>query len=180
MGEENAFPALIQQKLDSAQLPFTVVNSGLSGETAAGGLRRLDWSLQQPVDVLVLELGANDGLRGLPVEQLRANLDSIIVRTRSRYPDAAIVIAGMQAPPNLGAPYTTAFREVFTDLAEKHDAIMIPFLLEGVAANAPLNQADGIHPSEEGHRRIAETVWQTLEPVLRERATQSAARAATE
>ena len=180
VGAENAFPALIQQKLDSAHLPFRVVNAGLSGETSAGGLRRLDWSLQQPVDVLVLELGANDGLRGLSVQQLRANLDSIIARTRTRYPDAGIVIAGMQAPPNLGKQYTAAFRETYSDLAAKYDAVLIPFLLEGVAANAGLNQEDGIHPSRAGHARIAETVWHALRPLLLERATTRPAPAATE
>ena len=179
VGAENAFPALIQQKLDSARLPFRVVNAGLSGETSAGGLRRLDWSLQQPVDVLVLELGANDGLRGLSVKQLRANLDSIIARTRARYPEADVVIAGMQAPPNLGKQYTTSFRDTYSDLADKYDAVLIPFLLEGVAANAGLNQEDGIHPSREGHARIAETVWEALHPLLVKRATASPAPAAT-
>jgi acyl-CoA thioesterase I len=179
VGAENAFPALIQQKLDSAQLPFRAVNAGLSGETSAGGLRRLEWSLQQPVEVLVLELGANDGLRGLSVQQLRANLDSIMARTRARYPDADIVIAGMEAPPNLGRQYTESFRKTYSDLADKYDAVLIPFLLEGVAANAALNQEDGIHPSVAGHARIAETVWQSLQPVLLERA-RSPAPAATE
>jgi acyl-CoA thioesterase I len=180
VGAENAFPAVIQQKLDSARLPFRVVNAGLSGETSAGGLRRLEWSLQQPVEVLILELGANDGLRGLSVQQLGANLDSIIARTRARYPDSDIVIAGMQAPPNLGKQYTAAFRETYSDLADKYDAVLIPFLLEGVAANAALNQEDGIHPSHKGHARIAETVWQALIPVLQKRATASPAPAATE
>ena len=179
VGAENAFPALIQQKLDSAGLPFRIVNAGLSGETSAGGLRRLDWSLQQPVEVLVLELGANDGLRGLSVQQLRANLDSIMAHTRARYPDADIVIAGMEAPPNLGRQYTESFRKTYSDLADKYDAVLIPFLLDGVAANAALNQEDGIHPSRAGHARIAETVWQTLQPVLAKRAT-SPAPAATE
>jgi acyl-CoA thioesterase I len=179
VGAGNAFPALIQQKLDSAGLPFRIVNAGLSGETSAGGLRRLEWSLQQPVEVLVLELGANDGLRGLSVQQLRANLDSIMARTRARYPDADIVIAGMEAPPNLGRPYTESFRKTYSDLADKYDAVLIPFLLDGVAANAALNQEDGIHPSVQGHARIAETVWQTLQPVLLKRAT-SPAPAATE
>ena len=155
-------------------------DSCISGETSAGGLRRLDWSLQQPVDVLVLELGANDGLRGLSVQQLRANLDSIIARTRARYPDSDIVIAGMQAPPNLGQPYTTSFRETYSDLADKYDAVLIPFLLDGVAANAALNQEDGIHPSHAGHARIAETVWQALRPVLQKRAALTSAPAAKE
>jgi acyl-CoA thioesterase-1 len=170
VGVEHAFPALVQHKLDSAGYPFRVVNAGLSGETSAGGLRRLEWSLQQPIDVLVLELGANDGLRGLPVRQLRANLDSIIAVTRRRYPDAAVIIAGMQAPPNLGAAYTTSFRATYRDLADKYDARLVPFLLEGVAAMPELNQEDGIHPNHAGHEVIAETIWQSLQPVLRESA----------
>ncbi len=169
VGAEHAFPALIQQKIDSAGLPFRVVNAGLSGETSAGGLRRLDWSLQEPIDVLVLELGANDGLRGLSVPEMRANLDSIIARTRAKYPGAAIVIAGMEAPPNLGARYTRAFARAFRDLASERHAALIPFLLEGVGGHAELNQGDGIHPSEEGHRLVAATVWSVLGPVLRGR-----------
>jgi acyl-CoA thioesterase-1 len=170
VGVEHAFPALIQHKLDSASMPFRVVNAGLSGETSAGGLRRLDWSLQQPIDVLVLELGANDGLRGLSVAQLHANLDSIITITRRRYPDAAVVIAGMRAPPNLGTTYTKAFSETFRALAREHDALLIPFLLDGVAAVPRFNQEDGIHPNAEGHQRIAATLWRALLPLLRQRA----------
>lgn len=180
IGADNAFPALIQQKLDSAQLPFRVINAGLSGETSAGGLRRIDWSLQQPVDVLVLELGANDGLRGLSTQQLEANLDSIITHTRRRYADADIVIAGMRAPPNLGARYTDSFSAVFDTVAHRHDAVLIPFLLEGVAASADLNQADGIHPNAAGHAIIAGTVWNALLPVLKKRATSTPGPAATE
>lgn len=166
VGADNAFPALIQQKLDSARLPFSVINAGLSGETSAGGLRRIDWSLQQPISILVLELGANDGLRGLSVDQMRANLDSIMSTTRAKYPDAAIVLAGMQAPPNLGAGYTSAFRKTFSDLAEEYDAVLIPFLLEGVAGEHSLNQEDGIHPNVEGHKRIAALVWRYLQLVI--------------
>lgn len=166
VSESAAFPALIQQRIDSAGLPYRVVNAGLSGETSAGGLRRLDWSLQDSIAVLVLELGANDGLRGLPVDQLHANLDSILGRTRARYPDARIVIAGMEAPPNLGPRYTTPFRETYRTLAEKYNAALVPFLLEGVAGNAGLNQDDAIHPNVEGHRVIAQHVWEVLEPVL--------------
>ena len=166
VGAGAAFPALLQQRIDSAGLPYRVVNAGLSGETSAGGLRRLDWSLQDSVAVLVLELGANDGLRGLPVEQMRANLDSILARTRARYPDVRLVIAGMEAPPNLGAPYTSAFRNAFTELADKYDAALVPFLLTGVAGEASLNQEDGIHPTAEGHRIIADNVWGALDSVL--------------
>jgi acyl-CoA thioesterase I len=172
VGEQVAYPAVIQQKIDSTGLPFRVVNAGISGETSAGGLRRINWSLQQPVDVLVLELGANDGLRGLDPGAMRANLDEIMSRTRSRYPDAAIVLVGMEAPPNLGDAYTSSFRRVFADLARKHDAVLLPFLLEGVAADPALNIEDGMHPNAAGHRVIAGTVWSLLEPVLRRRAAQ--------
>jgi acyl-CoA thioesterase-1 len=170
LGEEYAYPAVIQSKIDSAGLPFRVVNAGLSGETSAGGLSRLDWTLQQPIEVLVLELGANDGLRGLPVAQMRANLDSIITRTRARFPDAGIVIAGMQAPPNLGGGYTQAFTAAYRDLAARHDAALVPFLLEGVGGLRGMNQADGIHPTIEGQRVLAANVWSRLVPVLESRA----------
>jgi acyl-CoA thioesterase I len=179
IGAEYAYPALIQKKVDSAGYDLRVVNAGISGETSAGGLRRIDWSLQQPVRVLVLELGANDGLRGLSVAAMRSNLTAIIDRTLKRYPDAEIVIAGMEAPPNLGATYTRAFRTTFRDLAEKYDAALIPFLLEGVATMPELNQEDRIHPNVEGQKRVAETVWKILEPVI-QRAARSPAKAATE
>ena len=179
IGAEYAYPALIREKLAAAGYPLRVVNAGLSGETSAGGLRRIDWSLQQPVEVLVLELGANDGLRGLPISSMRENLAAIIERTRDRYPNAAVVIAGMQAPPNLGGPYTSEFRDVFSELAQKYKATLIPFLLEGVAAVPELNQEDGIHPNIEGHKRIAETVWKVLQPVIQQQLAQSRGRAAT-
>jgi acyl-CoA thioesterase-1 len=179
IGAEFAYPALIQQKLDSLNYPLRVVNAGLSGETSAGGLRRIDWSLQQPIAILVLELGANDGLRGLPISSLRRNLREIIERTRKRYPDAAIVIAGMEAPPNLGGPYTTEFRNVFRDIAEEFDAALIPFLLEGVAAVPELNQDDGIHPNIEGQQRVAANVWKVLHPVIQRQLANSPAPAAT-
>lgn len=167
VSDAEAYPALIQQAIDSAGLTFRVVNAGESGGTSAGGLRRLDWLLRQPVSVLVLELGANDALRGQDLDATRQNLHEIVRRTRAAYPDVAIVIAGMQAPPNLGERYTTAFREMFPDLARRNHAALIPFLLEGVAAVAELNQADGIHPTAAGQRLIAENVWKVLEPVLR-------------
>ncbi|HSJ10058.1 MAG TPA: arylesterase [Longimicrobiales bacterium] len=166
VGDDVAFPAVIQELIDSAGLPFRVVNAGISGETSAGGLRRIDWSLQEPVDVLVLELGANDGLRGLDPTAMRAKLDAIIRRTRDRYPDVAVVLVGMEAPPNLGDDYTTRFRAVFTDLAGQYDAALVPFLLDGVAGDRALNIDDGIHPNEDGHRIAAATVWRVLEPVL--------------
>jgi acyl-CoA thioesterase I len=174
LGEELAFPARLQERIDSAGLPFRVVNAGISGETSAGGVRRIDWMLQQPVDVLVLELGANDGLRGLDVAALRDNLDTIIRRTRERHPDAAIVLVGMAAPPNLGERYTTEFRNVYEELARRHDLALVPFLLDGVAGMPEYNLDDGIHPSDAGHRRIARNLWPVLEPVLHERAARKA------
>jgi acyl-CoA thioesterase-1 len=169
LGAEHAYPAVIQHWIDSTGLRYRVRNAGISGETSAGGLRRIEWALQAPVAVLVLELGANDGLRGIEPEHMRANLDSIIRVTRARHPETAVVIAGMQAPPNLGARYTSAFRRVFSDLAEEYDAALVPFLLEGVAAVDSLNQADGIHPTVAGQRIVAANVWRVLEPVLRGR-----------
>jgi acyl-CoA thioesterase-1 len=173
VSEDGAFPALVQQKIDSAGLRFRVVNAGVSGETSAGGLRRLAWLLKQPVDVLVLELGANDGLRGQDVDSLEANLQAIIDRTQAADPGVGIVIAGMEAPPNMGAVFTSRFRAVFPRLARVNHAALIPFLLDGVGGVRELNQADGIHPTAVGHRIIAETVWRVLEPVLRRRATVS-------
>lgn len=162
-----AFPGLIQQKIDSAGMGFRVVNGGVSGDTSAGGLRRLEWLLNEPVRVLVLELGANDGLRGLALEQLRANLLEAIRQTRARHPEARVLVAGMEAPPNLGERYTGDFRAVFRQVAEDTGSTWLPFLLDGVAGDPALNQADGIHPTEEGHRRVAEHLWSTLEPLLR-------------
>ena len=166
VGAVAAFPALVAEKIRADGLPFRVTNAGISGETSAGGLRRIDWLLQNPVDVLVLELGANDGLRALDTDSLRSNLEAILTRTRSKYPEAAIIIAGMEAPPNLGPDYTTRFRDVYADLADEFDAAFIPFLLEGVAGVPRLNQADGIHPNVEGHRLVADHVWPALKPVL--------------
>ena len=163
---EEAFPALIQAKIDSAGLPFRAVNAGVSGETSAAGLRRIDWLLTQPVAVLILELGANDALRGQDLAAAKRNLQEIIDRTRAAHPTVRIVIAGMQAPTNLGSRYTAEFRELFVDLARRNDAALIPFLLEGVGGVAELNQGDGIHPTAEGAQVIAETVWRVLKPVL--------------
>ncbi|MGA2446819.1 MAG: arylesterase [Opitutaceae bacterium] len=161
-----AFPALIQKKLDAAGLPWRAVNAGLSGETSAGGLRRVDWILRQHVEVFVLELGGNDGLRGLPPETTRANLQAIIDRVRAKYPAAKIVLAGIAAPPNMGADFTRAFAAIFPELAEKNDVSLIPFLLEGVGGRPELNQPDGIHPNVQGHAIVAETVWKVLKPLL--------------
>lgn len=163
---EEAYPALIQQKLDSAGYRYRVVNAGVSGETSAGGLRRVDWVLNQPVAVLVLVLGANDALRGQDLSATRSNLQAIIDRTRARHPDAEIVIAGMQVPPNLGRDYTEEFRTMFIELARENDAALIPFLLEGVATVPELNLEDGIHPNAEGQRILAENVWAVLKELL--------------
>jgi acyl-CoA thioesterase-1 len=161
-----AFPALIQEKLDSAKLDYKVINAGLSGETSAGGKSRISWVLRQPVDVFVLELGANDGLRGIPLASTRQNLQAILDTVRKRSPATQLVIAGMQIPPNMGAAYTTEFREIFGELAQKNNAALIPFLLEGVGGVPDLNQPDGIHPTAEGHRIVSQNVWQVLQPVL--------------
>ena len=166
----DAFPGRIQELIDSAGLPFRADNAGVSGDTSAGGLTRLDWLLRQPVSVLVLELGANDGLRGQDPGALKANLTEIIRSVRDANPDVRVVLAGMEAPPNLGNRYTSRFREVFAEVALEQDAVLIPFLLEGVAGNPALNQPDGIHPTEDGHERVSRQVWRTLAPVLMEAA----------
>ena len=151
---DRAYPAVIQAKIDSAGLGFKVVNAGVSGETSAGGLRRIDWLLRRPIAVLVIELGANDMLRGQDIDALRGNLQEIIERARGQYPDIRIVIAGLQAAPNLGEPYASRFAAVFTAVAENNSAELVPFLLEGVAGVPGLNQADGNHPTTSGMRGI--------------------------
>jgi len=163
-----AFPALIAEKIRAAGLPFEVENAGLSGDTSAGGLRRIDWLLQRRIDLLVLELGANDGLRGLDLKSLKANLQAIIDKAKAKNPKVKIVLAGMQVPPNLGADYASGFQRVFNELARENNAALIPFLLEGVGGQRELNQQDLIHPSAAGHRIIADLVWRTLEPILRQ------------
>lgn len=163
-----AFPALIQEKINARGWRFHAINAGLSGETTAGGLRRIDWVLQRPVDVFVLELGANDGLRGLPVEEAKRNLQAIIDRVRHKYPRAKIVLAGMRVPTNMGRDYTSRFSAMFAELAEANKAGLIPFLLQGVGGIPEFNLPDGIHPTPAGHKIVAENVWQTLEPVLAE------------
>jgi acyl-CoA thioesterase I len=161
--EQEAFPALIQQRLDSIGLQWRAVNAGLSGETSAGGLRRIDWLLRQPVDVMVLELGGNDGLRGVSPDDTRRNLEEIIDRTRAKYPDVRIILAGMQIPPNLGPEYAAAFAGLYTDVARSKQVELIPFILEGVGGISELNLPDGIHPTAEGHKILAETVWAKLD-----------------
>ncbi len=164
--EQNAFPAFIQQKIDSLDMDYNVVNAGLSGETSAGGLRRIDWVLQQPVDIFILELGGNDGLRGIDPENTKQNLQGIIQKVEEKYPGAEIILTGMEAPPNMGERYTGEFRSVFYELADENDVIFMPFILEGVAGDPELNQGDGIHPTEEGHKVIAENLWDYLKEVL--------------
>ncbi len=161
-----AFPALLQKKIDVAGLKSTVVNAGLSGDTSAGGLRRIDWLLKRRVDVLVLELGGNDGLRGIPVGVTRTNLQAIIDRTKQKYPQAQIVVAGMQMPPNMGAEYMASFATLFPELARANHAALVPFLLEGVGGKPELNLPDMIHPTAEGQRIVADNVWKVLKPVL--------------
>jgi len=162
----DGFVARIAQRLDSLGWDWEVVNAGLSGETSAGGDGRIDWVLQQPVDLFILELGANDGLRGIPVEETAQNLQSILEKVRKAYPQATCVMAGMEAPPNMGADFTGRFRALFPTLARKNNMPLIPFLLAGVAGEPALNQPDGIHPTAEGHRLVAENVWQVLRRLL--------------
>jgi acyl-CoA thioesterase-1 len=162
-----AFPALVQRKLDSLGLNYQAVNAGVSGETSSGGIGRIDWILKQPVDVFVLELGANDGLRGISPEETQKNLQGIIDRVKSANPSAEIMIAGMQVPPSMGQRYVKQFAAIFPALAEKNDAVLIPFLLEGVGGEVDLNQADGIHPTPEGHEIVAATTWKYLEKIVR-------------
>ncbi len=161
-----AFPALLQKRVDDANLAVTVVNAGVSGDTTAGGLRRMDWMLRRPVDILLLELGGNDGLRGLSPDSTRTNLVQIIRKTREKNPSAAVVVAGMQMPPNMGEAYGVRFRDVFPQVARDERATLIPFLLEGVGGIAELNQPDQIHPTAAGHALIASNLWIVLEPVL--------------
>ncbi len=161
-----AYPALIEQKIQEKKLPFSVINAGISGDTTAGGLARLEWVLQKKIDILVLALGANDGLRGLPVAQMKTNLQAIIEQAKAKNPEVKIVIAGMRMPPNLGGEYSDAFHKVFADLAQKNNAVLIPFLLEGVGGHRELNQADQTHPTAAGHKIVAENVWRVLEPLL--------------
>ena len=161
-----AFPALIQHKIDSLGLKYTTVNAGVSGETSSGGNGRIEWILKSSVDVFVLELGANDGLRGIPITETKKNLQAIIDKVKTKYPQAKLVLAGMQVPPNMGAKYSNEFRTMFVDLATQNNVSLIPFLLEGVGGVKSLNQQDGIHPNVEGAKIVADNVWQVLEGVI--------------
>jgi acyl-CoA thioesterase-1 len=166
LSTDDAFPAVIEKTLNKKGKATKVVNAGLSGETSAGGLNRLDWVLKQPIDLFVLELGANDGLRGLPLDQTQKNLQAIIDKVKTKYPKAKIVIAGMLVPPNMGPDYTASFRKIFPDLAKKNNAALIPFLLQNVAGDEKLNLAYGIHPNVDGHKIVADNVLKVIEPLL--------------
>ena len=161
-----AYPALIQQKIDSLKLPYKVINGGLSGETSAAGKSRIDWLLKQPVNIFVLELGANDGLRGIAIEETTLNLQAIIDKVTQKYPNAKLVMEGMQVPPNMGEKYATDFKGMFKKLANKNKMAYVDFLLEGVGGIPKLNQNDGIHPTAEGHQILAENVWVVLKNEL--------------
>jgi len=164
--QSEAFPALIGARIDSLRLPYRVINAGISGETSADGVSRIDWILQQPVSVFILELGANDGLRGLPPAESIRNLDTIIVRVKRKYPASKIILAGIQIPPSMGEKYSREFREMFPTLARKNDILLLPFILEGVGGIDSLNQKDGIHPTAQGDRIVAENVWTLLKTIL--------------
>ncbi len=161
-----AFPALLEEKLRNNGYDYKVINAGLSGETSAGGLNRIDWLLKQPIDVFILELGGNDGLRGLPLTQTRKNLQAIIDKVSLKYPAAIIVIAGMKVPPNMGETYGDAFESMYPQLAQNNNALLIPFLLENVGGDRELNLPDGIHPNPEGHKIVAENVYQSIKELL--------------
>lgn len=165
---DRAFPGLLQARSDSLGYHATLVNAGLSGETSSGGLRRIDWLLRRPIDILVLELGANDGLRGVSLDLTKQNLLDIVKKSKAAYPHLRVIIAGMQVPPNLGETYAATFRQMFPDIARETETDLIPFLLEHVGGHPDLNLADGKHPNVEGHRIIAETVWPILERHLRD------------
>lgn len=163
---ESAFPALIQKKTKGAGMDYQVVNAGLSGETTAGGLNRIDWILKAKPDVFILELGGNDGLRGLSLEESEKNLRAMVEKVRRANPEVKIILAGMQIPPNLGQDYTDKFKSLFPTLAKELNTELIPFLLEGVGGDPKLNLSDGIHPNPKGHEIVAETVWKYLKPLL--------------
>lgn len=160
------FAGLIQKRIDSLGLAYKVINAGVSGETTSGGNSRIDWLLKQPLDIFVLELGGNDGLRGIPVSETRKNLQQILDKVKAKYPDAKLVLAGMQIPPNMGQKYANEFKAVYKEIADKNNIALIPFLLQGVGGESKLNQADGIHPTVEGHRILAENVWIIIKDLL--------------
>ncbi|MEO8337282.1 MAG: arylesterase [bacterium] len=164
---DSAYPQQLQRKIDASALAYQTVNAGVSGETSAGLLRRLDWVLQAPAAVIVVETGANDGLRGQPVEGTKATIGQVLTRIRKEQPDAKLILAQMEAPTNLGVEYTRAFHAMFPALAKAHGATLMPFLLDGVAGEVKLNQGDGVHPNDAGERIVTDNVWKTLGPMLR-------------
>ncbi|EKB51003.1 arylesterase [Cecembia lonarensis] len=164
--EEDAFPGLVATKIDSLNLEYRVVNAGLSGETTASGLSRLDWFLEEEPAIFILELGANDGLRGISLDETKKNLKAMIQKVRERFPDTVIILAGMQIPPNMGQAYTATFEKMYPEVAKEEKVHLIPFLLEGVAGDAELNLPDGIHPTEAGHQIVFKTIWPHLENYL--------------
>ena len=165
-GSNQAFPGIIQQWIDSLALPYRIINAGLSGETSAGGNERIDWLLNEEIDIFVLELGANDGLRGIPTEETRKNLQHIIDKVKNKYPECKLLLTGMMVPPSMGGDYGKAFTAIFPKLAKENGMAYVPFLLEGVAGESELNQHDGIHPTADGHRILADNVWEVLESLL--------------
>lgn len=161
-----AYPALIQDKIDSLNMNYKVINAGVSGETTSDGNSRIAWILKQPVDIFVLELGANDGLRGIPLNETKKNLQSMIDKVKAKYPNVKVILEGMQIPPNMGPAYTSKFREIYPELAKENNIDLVPFLLKGVGGDPKLNQRDGIHPTAEGHKIVAENVWEVLKKEL--------------
>ena len=167
LDRSQAYPARLQEKIDALDWKFTVINAGLGGDTTAAALRRLDWLLKRRIDVLILALGGNDGLRGLPLTEIRKNLGAIISKTTARYPEVKVVVAGIRIPPNYGTRYVRGFGDLFPEVAASHGALLIPFLLEGVGGRPDLNFPDGIHPNGRGQEIVADNVWAVIEPVLR-------------
>ena len=166
LDKSEGYVNLVREKIDSLGLNYKVVNAGVSGETTAGGKGRIDWILKQPIDIFVLELGGNDALRGIAVESSYANLEYVIKRVKEKYPSAKVVLAGMQAPPNMGVTFTKPFAEMYPKLAKVHNTSLIPFILDGVGGIPSLNQKDGIHPTAEGHKILAENVWKVIKDLL--------------
>mgnify|MGYP003667716409 CR=1 FL=1 len=162
----DAYTGVLQQRIDSLRLDYTVINSGVSGETSAGGKSRIDWVIKQKPSIFLLELGANDGLRGVALTETKSNLQAIIGVVQEKSPETTIILAGMELPPNMGQDYTTEFRQLFADLAKQNNIEFIPFILKDVGGIASLNQNDGIHPNITGHKIVANTVWETLEPLI--------------
>lgn len=162
----DAFPGLLQSRIDSLDLDYMVVNSGLSGETTAGGRSRLNWVMNQDIDIFLLELGGNDGLRGIPLTETRSNLQAIIETIQEKSPNTKIILAGMELPPNMGQDYTAEFRAIYAELAQQYELAFIPFILKDVGGIAELNLGDGIHPTVEGHKIVANTVWEVLQPLI--------------